>query len=94
MNRRCLSIGSVLLVAILLTALMGTVATASTLFGTRFKLGETIAHELGHYLDLEHDDAEDNLMFRTTGRTDNKLTWDQWNTIRQHGMMKWLAPDI
>jgi len=45
-NRRCLSIGSVLLVAILLIALMGTVATGSTLFGSRFKLGETIEFKI------------------------------------------------
>jgi hypothetical protein len=58
------------------------------------KLGETIAHELGHYLGLPHVTDENNLMFDSSGRTDNKLTWDQWNIIKQHGMMKWLAPDI
>jgi hypothetical protein len=58
------------------------------------KLGETIAHELGHYLGLPHVSDESNLMFDSSGRTDNKLTWDQWNTITQHGMAKWLAPDI
>jgi matrixin len=53
-----------------------------------------IAHEICHYLGLEHVEAEDNLMHKNGGLTGHLLTWDQWNTIRQHGMMKWLAPDV
>ena len=58
--------------------------------------GVAIAHEICHYLGLGHvpDAQDDNLMHKNGGLTDHKLTWDQWNTIRQHGMMKWLAPDI
>lgn len=58
------------------------------------KFGETFAHEICHYLGLPHVDSDNNLMYFSSGRDDNRLTWDQWNTIRQHGMMKWLAPDI
>jgi hypothetical protein len=58
--------------------------------------GVAIAHEICHYLGLNHvaDSQDNNLMHKNGGLTDHKLTWDQWNTIRQHGMMKWLAADI
>jgi hypothetical protein len=56
--------------------------------------GVAIAHEVCHYLGLEHVTADDNLMQANGGNSGHKLTWDQWNVIRQHGMMKWLAPDI
>jgi hypothetical protein len=56
--------------------------------------GVAIAHEVCHYLGLEHEQAQDNLMEKTGGVTGHKLTWTQWDKIRQHGMMKWLAPDI
>jgi len=56
--------------------------------------GVAVAHELCHYLGLGHVESTDNLMHRNGGTTGHKLTWQQWDTIRQHGMMKWLAPDI
>lgn len=56
--------------------------------------GVAIAHEVCHYLGLDHVDAEDNLMHKNGGLTDHNLTRDQWNGAKQHGMMKWLAPDI
>jgi hypothetical protein len=56
--------------------------------------GVAIAHETCHYLGLNHVDAEDNLMQENGGVTGHNLTWEQWDAIRQHGMMKWLAPDI
>lgn len=56
--------------------------------------GVAIAHELCHYLGLDHVDSTDNLMEAHGGTTGHELTWDQWDKIRQHGMMKWLAPDI
>lgn len=56
--------------------------------------GVAFAHEVCHYLGLEHVDAEDNLMHKNGGLTGHSLTWEQWNKIKQHGMMKWLAPDI
>jgi hypothetical protein len=57
-------------------------------------LGVAIAHEICHYLELDHVDADDNLMQENGGLTGHILTWDQWNAIIDHGMMKWLAPDI
>jgi len=58
--------------------------------------GVAIAHELMHYLALEHvpDSQDDNLMHKNGGLTAHILTWDQWNKAIAHGMMKWLAPDI
>jgi hypothetical protein len=56
--------------------------------------GVAVAHEICHYMGLPHVDAEDNLMHKNGGLTGHRLTWEQWNTIKQHGMMKWLAPDI
>jgi hypothetical protein len=56
--------------------------------------GVAIAHEVCHYLGLDHVDGEDNLMHKNGGLTDHRLTWEQWDKVRQHGMMKWLAPDI
>ena len=58
--------------------------------------GVAIAHEICHYLGLDHveDAVDDNLMHKNGGLTGHELTWSQWDKIRQHGMMKWLAPDI
>ena len=56
--------------------------------------GIAIAHEICHYLGLEHSDSSTNLMEKSGGSAPHELTWDQWDKIRQHGMMKWLAPDI
>jgi hypothetical protein len=56
--------------------------------------GVAVAHEVCHYLGLEHEEAQDNLMEEHGGITGHQLTWAQWDKIRQHGMMKWLAPDI
>ncbi len=56
--------------------------------------GIAIAHELCHYLGLDHTDSPNNLMQASGGNPPHELTWEQWDKIRQHGMMKWLAPDI
>lgn len=56
--------------------------------------GVAIAHEICHYLGLEHVDPDDNLMHKNGGLTDHKLTRDQYNAAKAHGMAKWLAPDI
>jgi hypothetical protein len=56
--------------------------------------GVSIAHEICHYLKLDHVEAEDNLMQLNGGLTGHNLTWGQWNEVKDHGMMKWLAPDI
>jgi hypothetical protein len=56
--------------------------------------GIAIAHEICHYLGLDHVEDANNLMQANGGNAPHELTWEQWDTIRQHGMMKWLAPDI
>lgn len=56
--------------------------------------GVAMAHEICHYLNIGHEEEEDNLMHKNGGITGHLLTWDQWNIIRQHGMMKWIAADI
>jgi hypothetical protein len=56
--------------------------------------GVAVAHEICHYLGLEHVEAEDNLMHPNGGLTGHTLTSSQLRAIRRHGMMKWLAPDI
>jgi hypothetical protein len=56
--------------------------------------GVAIAHEICHYLGLDHADGATNLMEKSGGGDPHELTWEQWDKIRQHGMMKWLAPDI
>jgi hypothetical protein len=56
--------------------------------------GIAIAHEVCHYLGLDHVDSPNNLMQKNGGGEPHELTWEQWDKIRQHGMMKWLAPDI
>ncbi len=54
--------------------------------------GQAIAHEIGHYLGLEHEmEDENNLMYPSGVLT---LTWDQWNTLRQHGMVKGFLPGV
>jgi hypothetical protein len=56
--------------------------------------GIAIAHELCHYLGLDHVDSPNNLMEKGGGNAPHELTWEQWDKARRHGMMKWLAPDI
>jgi hypothetical protein len=56
--------------------------------------GIAIAHEICHYLGLDHVDGATNLMERSGGSDPHELTWEQWDKARQHGIMKWLAPDI
>ncbi len=56
--------------------------------------GVAIAHEICHYLGLDHSTDANNLMEKSGGGAPHELTWDQWNVIKQHGMMKWIAGDI
>jgi predicted Zn-dependent protease with MMP-like domain len=53
--------------------------------------GIALAHEICHYLGLDHDTGADNLMEAHGGAAPHNLTWNQWNTVIGHGMMKWLA---
>jgi hypothetical protein len=53
-------------------------------------LGMLIGHELGHYLGLSHTDNPGNLMLPSSGVTDTNLTYDQYQTLIQHG---WVSID-
>ena len=53
--------------------------------------GIALAHEICHYLGLDHVTTADNLMEEHGGDDPHSLTWDQWNKATAHGMMKWLA---
>jgi hypothetical protein len=49
-------------------------------------LGMLMAHELGHYLGLNHTNAAGNLMLPSSGATDTTLNYDpQYRTIIRHG---------
>jgi hypothetical protein len=48
-------------------------------------LGMLLAHELGHYLGLEHVSTDGNLMLSNSGTYDTDLTYDQYRTILAHG---------
>jgi hypothetical protein len=58
--------------------------------------GVAVAHEICHYLGLDHvpDSVDNNLMHKNGGLTGHVLTWEQWEKLRRHGMVKWLAADI
>ncbi len=55
-------------------------------------LGIVIAHEVGHYLDLEHTSASNNFMQSTVGVSNTNITYDQWKTMRDHGFVYRLNP--
>jgi hypothetical protein len=62
-------------------------ASVVGLYGSE-QTASTFAHEVGHYLGLEHTDAVDNLMFPSaninTARQRSKLNEEQLEIIRQH----------
>jgi hypothetical protein len=69
-------------------------------------LGQTFAHEAGHYLGLEHADEEDgcadtdpaaadiddNFIFSSSRRDSAVITGCQENKLRRHGLVKAMTP--
>jgi hypothetical protein len=69
-------------------------------------LGQTFAHESGHYLGLEHADEDDgcadtdpssptiadNFIFSSSRRDSTVITGCQINTMRQHGLVMSMTP--
>ena len=69
-------------------------------------LGQTFAHEAGHYLGLEHADEDDgcadtdpasqtisdNFIFSSSRRDSAVITGCQINTMRQHGLVRSMTP--
>ena len=53
-------------------------------------LGMLMAHELGHYLGLQHTSDAGNLMLPSSGTTDTNLSYDQYRTMIRHG---WVSID-
>jgi hypothetical protein len=51
-------------------------------------LGIVIAHEVGHYLNLEHATAANNFMRASIGTSDTDITYDQWKKMRDHGFVQ------
>lgn len=74
--------------------------------GDTVNLGQTFAHEGGHYLGLEHADENDgcddtdpaspniadNFIFSSSRRDSAVITGCQINTMRQHGLVRSLTP--
>ncbi len=55
-------------------------------------LGLLIAHELGHYLDLDHVNDADNFMAKSTDGTNTGINWNQHNEMTEHGWVKKINP--
>ena len=49
-----------------------------------------MAHELGHYLGLQHTNDAGNLILPSSGTTDTNLSYDQYRTMIRHG---WVSID-
>lgn len=47
-------------------------------------LGVIIAHEVGHFLDLEHSTLTNNFMRASVGTGETAITYDQWKEMRDH----------
>ena len=53
----------------------------------RQSVGRTIAHELGHFLGLRHNDDTSNFMYRQNNGTNTAITHDQYRDIADHGFV-------
>jgi Metallo-peptidase family M12B Reprolysin-like len=74
--------------------------------GDTVNLGQTFAHEAGHYFGLEHadeddgcadtdpgaSDIDDNFIFSSSRRDSDVITGCQINTMRQHGLVRSMTP--
>jgi hypothetical protein len=47
-----------------------------------------VAHELGHYLGLEHHGSASNFMAASSGGTNTAITWDQHNIMDDHDWLQ------
>ena len=55
-------------------------------------LGVIIAHEVGHYLELEHTSASNNFMNPSVGPSNTVITYGQWKDVRDHFFVRRLNP--
>lgn len=55
-------------------------------------MGIIIAHEIGHYLGLEHTSASNNFMNATVGSNSTSITYGQWKTMRDHHFVRRYTP--
>jgi hypothetical protein len=63
-----------------------TTGCAVALDGDRFWTGRTLAHEIGHYLGLDHEDVVTNLMARPSNYGSLDITSDQATKMKDHCM--------
>ena len=58
----------------------------------RIRMGRTIAHELGHFLGLNHHDDDTNFMFRSNGVNRTDILHGQYLEMTEHGFVERFVP--